>query len=222
MRHLKSGRKLSRTASHRKAMFANLATSLLDKERVRTTVAKAKEIRGVVERLITFGKKGTLHAIRIAGKTLKNKDILKKLFDDIAKGYIGRQGGYTRVVKLGIRKGDNAEMAIIELVGRSDDVTRKRKKKKKAVAKKPKTTGKPATAEIEEKKEDLEKQSTVEPEDEEAKETKKPVKKKEAKKKTESKTKKEKVTKEKKEPKAKKTGEIKVAGKETKNKTSDK
>ena len=223
MRHLKSGRKLNRTASHRKAMLANLATSLLDKERVRTTVEKAKEVRGVVARLITYGKKGTLHAIRLAEKTLKNKDILKKLFNDIAVGYKGRQGGYTRVVKLGTRKGDNADMAIIELVGRGDDVPRKRKKKKKTtVAKKPKAAEKPATAEIEEKKEEIEKEAVQEPEVEEAKEAKKPVKKKEAKKKTEPKAKKEKDPKAKKVPKAKKTNETKAESKETKKKTSDK
>lgn len=224
MRHLKSGRKLNRTASHRRAMLANLAASLLDKERVRTTVEKAKEVRGVVERLITYGKKGTLHAIRLAEKTLKSKDILKKLFNDIAVGYKGRQGGYTRVVKLGTRKGDNADMAIIELVGRGDDVPRKRKKKKKpaAVAKKPKTAEKPATTEIEEKKEEIEKEAVQESEVEEAKEAKKPVKKKEAKKKTEPKAKKEKETKAKKVQKAKKTKETKAESKETKKKTSDK
>ena len=223
MRHLKSGRKLNRTASHRRAMLANLATSLLDKERVRTTVEKAKEVRGVVERLITYGKKGTLHAIRLAEKTLKSKDILKKLFNDIAVGYKGRQGGYTRVVKLGTRKGDNADMAIIELVGRGDDVPRKRKKKKKTtVAKKPKAAEKPATAEIEEKKEEIGKEAVREPEVEEVKDGKKPVKKKEAKKKTETKTKKAKELKAKKVPKAKKTDETKAESKETKKKKSDK
>ena len=113
-------------------MLSNLAESLLDKERVTTTVAKAKEVRGVVERLITYGKKGSLHAIRLAAKRIKNKTILKKLFEDIAPGYKEREGGYTRVVKLKNRKGDNAELAIIELAGRHGDVKRKRKKKKKA------------------------------------------------------------------------------------------
>lgn len=121
MRHLKSGRKLSRTASHRKAMLANLAVSLLENERVTTTVIKAKVVRGVVERLITYGKSGTLHDIRTAGKTVKSKDVLKKLFTDIAPTYKDRNGGYTRVLKLGNRRGDNAELAIIELVGRSSE-----------------------------------------------------------------------------------------------------
>jgi len=147
MRHLKSGRKLNRTASHRKAMLSNLAVSLLDKERVTTTIAKAKEVRRVVERLITYGKKGTLHAIRLAARRINNKDVLKKLFEDIAPGYKDREGGYTRVIKLKYRKGDSAEMAIIELVGRHGDVQRKRKKKKKAPAKKVKTAVKTASEE---------------------------------------------------------------------------
>lgn len=205
MRHLKSGRKLNRTASHRKAMLANLAMSLLDKERVKTTVIKAKEVRSVVERLITFGKKGTLHAIRIAAKTVKNKTILKKLFEDIAVGYKGRQGGYTRVVKLGARKGDKAEMAILELVGRGDDVQRKRKKKKKApAAQKKKPAEKPTIPRAEDVKEEaVEKQGTKE-----AKERKEPAKKKDTKKKIEDKAKEDKVKKVK-EPKAEKTKETK-------------
>lgn len=130
MRHLNSGRKLGRTASHRKAMLANLATSVLDKERVTTTLAKAKEVRGVVERLITYGKKGNLHGIRLAARSVKSKDVLKKLFDDIAPAYKEREGGYTRIIKLGERRGDNAELSIIELVGRAGDEPRRRKKKK--------------------------------------------------------------------------------------------
>ena len=223
MRHLKSGRKLNRTASHRRAMLANLATSLLDKERVRTTVVKAKEVRSVVERLITYGKKGTLHAIRLAERTLKNKDILKKLFNDIAVGYKGRQGGYTRVIKLGTRKGDNADMAIIELVGRGDDVQRKRKKKKKStVARKPKAAEKPLAAGVEEKKEEIAKEAVKELEVQEEKDKKKPAKKKEAKKKAETKVKKAKEPKVKKTPKAKKSDEAKAESKEKKKKTPDK
>lgn len=147
MRHLRSGRKLNRSASHRKAMLKNLAVSILDKERVTTTVTKAKEVRRVVERLITYGKKANLHGIRLAEKSVKNKTVLKKLFDDIAPGYKDREGGYTRVVRLNERKGDNAELAIIELVGREGDV--KRTRKKKPAAKKTKTVqkSKPKTAE---------------------------------------------------------------------------
>jgi len=137
MRHLVSGRKLNRSASHRRAMLSNLAISVLDKERVTTTLAKAKEVRGVVERLITYGKKGDLHAIRTAARRVNDKDILKKLFDDIAPSYKDRNGGYTRVLKTEDRKGDNAPMAIIELVGRGhNDAVRKRSPKKKAAAKK--------------------------------------------------------------------------------------
>jgi len=137
MRHLVSGRKLNRTASHRRAMFSNMAMSILDKERITTTVAKAKEVRGVVERLITYGKKGDLHAIRIAARRINDEKILKKLFEDIAPSYKDRNGGYTRILKTEDRKGDNAPMAIIELVGRGhNDPVRKRSPKKKAAAKK--------------------------------------------------------------------------------------
>lgn len=150
MRHLKSGRKLNRTASHRKAMLGNLAVSILEHERVTTTTAKAKEVRGVVERLITYGKNNALHSIRTAAKTIKDKDILKKLFDDIGPSYKDRNGGYTRVIKIGERKGDNAELSIIELVGRNGDEPRKRKKKssaKKTASKKTVTAKKAEAAE---------------------------------------------------------------------------
>jgi len=130
MRHLVSGRKLNRTASHKRAMLSNLAMSILDKERVTTTLAKAKEVRSVVERLITYGKKGDLHRIRLAARRINDKTILKKLFDDIAPSYKDREGGYTRIIKVNDRKGDNAAMSIIELVGRgSPDPIRKNKKK---------------------------------------------------------------------------------------------
>lgn len=130
MRHLVSGRKLNRTASHRKAMLSNLAISVLDKERVVTTLSKAKEVRCVVERLVTYGKKADLHHIRLAARRINNKTVLKKLFDDIAPGYKDREGGYTRIIKLDERKGDNTLMSIIELVGRGrPDAIRKNKKK---------------------------------------------------------------------------------------------
>jgi len=138
MRHLVSGRKLNRTASHRRAMFSNMAVSILEKERVVTTLAKAKEVRGVVERLITYGKKGDLHSIRLAGRRINNKTVLKKLFDDIAPSYKDREGGYTRIIKIDDRKGDNAPMSIIELVGRGN-ASAIRKNKKKSKAKQPQT-----------------------------------------------------------------------------------
>ena len=147
MRHLKSGRSLSRSPSHRKAMLTNLAISILIHERVTTTVPKAKEVRSVVERLITYGKAGDLHNIRMAARTVRDKDVLKKLFDDIAPSFKERQGGYTRIVKVGERKGDNAMMAIIELVGRNGEEPRKRPAKKvapKAKAEKPAAAGEQA------------------------------------------------------------------------------
>lgn len=135
MRHLVSGRKLNRTASHRRAMLSDLAISILDKERVTTTLAKAKEVRSVVERLITYGKQGGLHAIRMASRRINDKAVLKKLFDDIGPSFKDREGGYTRIIKIGERKGDNAPMSIIELVGRGGtEAVRKRKRKPKAKA----------------------------------------------------------------------------------------
>jgi len=118
MRHLKSGRKLNRTASHRKAMFTNMALSLVEHERITTTWPKAMELRGVVERLITYGKRGDLHGIRLISRSIKNKDIVMKLVKDLAVQYNDRSGGYTRVLKIGPRRSDNAEMAIIEFVDR--------------------------------------------------------------------------------------------------------
>ncbi|MDZ7722949.1 MAG: 50S ribosomal protein L17 [candidate division KSB1 bacterium] len=117
MRHLKSGKKLGRTASHRKATLANMATSLIEHKRIVTTAVKAKEARGVVERLVTFAKKGDLASRRQVLKTIRDKKLVKELFEEIAPVYMDRQGGYTRVIKLGNRKGDNAPLAIFELVG---------------------------------------------------------------------------------------------------------
>ncbi len=118
MRHLKAGRKLNRTSSHRKAMLNNMAMSIIEHERITTTLPKAKEVRGTVERLITYGKKGNLHGIRLISKSVKNTDLVMKIANDIAPGYSDRNGGYTRILKLGTRPGDNAEMCIIELVDR--------------------------------------------------------------------------------------------------------
>ncbi len=141
MRHLNSVNKLNKTASHRHAMLANLAMSILDKERVITTLAKAKVVRGVVERLITHAKKGGLHKMRIAAETVRDKAILKKLFTDIAPSYKEREGGYTRILKLGERPGDNALECIIELTGRNSQelaIARKKKKKPEAAPEQPK------------------------------------------------------------------------------------
>lgn len=125
MRHLKKGRKLNRDQGHRKALFRNLAISLLKHERIETTDAKAKDLRGVTEKLITLGKKGDLHSRRIAAKKIHDAEVLKKLFDDIAKRNDGRNGGYTRVVKSRFRKGDCAQLSVIELVEKGEKAVAK-------------------------------------------------------------------------------------------------
>ena len=118
MRHLNKGRKLNRSSSHRKAMFANMATSLFKHECIQTTDAKAKDLRGFAERLITLAKRGDLHARRQAFETIRDSDVLKKLFDDIGPRFAQRAGSYTRVLKSGVRSGDNASLSVIELVTR--------------------------------------------------------------------------------------------------------
>ena len=116
MRHRKSGKKFSWTADHRKAMFRNMARSLFTYEHIKTTEAKAKELRGVAEKLITLGLRNDLHSRRLAYKWLENHQLVKKLFDDIAPRYVGVPGGYTRIFKLGLpRVGDCAPLAVIEL-----------------------------------------------------------------------------------------------------------
>jgi len=121
MRHGNKGRKLNRTAEHRKAMFMNLAQALLKHEQIMTTLPKAKDLKPVVEKLITLGKKGGLSNRRLAIARLQNKDLVEKIFSTLAERYEKRDGGYTRVLKAGFRKGDDAPMAIIELVDRNED-----------------------------------------------------------------------------------------------------
>jgi len=116
MRHGKKGRKLSRTASHRKATLRNMATALFRHGRIETTTAKAKELRPFAERLITLARRGDLHARRLAARKIQDRQVLGNLFDEIAPRYAERPGGYTRILKLGTRKGDAAEMSLIELV----------------------------------------------------------------------------------------------------------
>jgi large subunit ribosomal protein L17 len=113
-----SGRKLNRTSSHRKAMFANMAVALLKHEQIKTTLPKAKDLRPIVEKLITLGKRGGLHARRQAWSVLRDDAVTQKLFDGIASRYATRQGGYCRVLRAGFRHGDAAPMAVIELVDR--------------------------------------------------------------------------------------------------------
>ncbi|HEV7246678.1 MAG TPA: 50S ribosomal protein L17 [Shinella sp.] len=118
MRHQNSGRKLNRTASHRKAMFANMAASLIEHEQIVTTLPKAKEIRPIVEKLVTLGKRGDLHARRQAISQIRDVAVVAKLFDAIATRYATRNGGYLRIMKAGYRRGDNAPLAVIEFVDR--------------------------------------------------------------------------------------------------------
>ena len=117
MRHRKSGRQLSRNSSHRWALMRNMITSLLREEKIQTTDPKAKELRRWVERVITLGKRGSLHARRQVLSIVQDKAVVRKLFDTIGPRFKDRPGGYTRIIKLGIRRGDAAQMALIELVG---------------------------------------------------------------------------------------------------------
>mgnify|MGYP001198893784 FL=1 len=121
MRHRLKGRKLNRTSAHRKAMFKNLAASLIKYEQISTTLPKAKDLRPIVEKLITLGKKGTLHSKRLLLSKLPKDANITKLTEDFPNRYKNRNGGYTRIIKKGFRYGDSADMAIIELVDRNED-----------------------------------------------------------------------------------------------------
>lgn len=121
MRHRKAGRKLNRTASHRKAMFMNLSQALLKHEQIVTTLPKAKELAPIVEKMISLGKKGGLANRRLAIARLQDETLVRKVFDELADRYKERSGGYTRVLKAGFRHGDNAPMAVIELVDRNEE-----------------------------------------------------------------------------------------------------
>ncbi len=121
MRHRKSGRRLSRTTSHKEAMFRNMVTSVFEHERIVTTTPKAKEVRKVVDKMITLAKRGDLHAKRQALSFIRSRDIVAKLFDQISGQFADRNGGYTRIIQTGQRRGDAAPMAILELVTYSED-----------------------------------------------------------------------------------------------------
>jgi large subunit ribosomal protein L17 len=121
MRHGKAGRKLNRTSSHRTAMFANMAAALIEHEQIVTTLPKAKELRPVVEKLVTLAKRGDLHARRIVASRIRSEEMVKKLFETIGPRYKERNGGYTRVLKAGFRHGDNAPVAVIEFVDRDPE-----------------------------------------------------------------------------------------------------
>ncbi len=178
MRHLKAGRKFGRTSAHRKALFRNLVQALIQRERISTTLAKAKELRGKVEKTITLGKKGTLHARRQAFKLAPAREVVQKVFGPLAERYANRPGGYTRIIRIGHRKGDDAPMAFIELVDRDGEskapskggkaapekeakgtkpkVTEKKKAEPKAKESAPKKTKAPA----DKKKSDSKKETT--------------------------------------------------------------
>jgi large subunit ribosomal protein L17 len=132
MRHQKKTIKLGRTAEHRKALLANQVCSLIEHQRIKTTLAKAKAVRPLAERMVTLGKTGSIHARRTALATLRQKSAVKKLFDDIAPRSAERNGGYTRIVKLGQRKSDSASMAFIEWVDMAEVVEEKPAEEKKA------------------------------------------------------------------------------------------
>ncbi len=139
MRHNKNGKKLNRTASHRKALFANLATALLEHEQITTTLPKAKALRPNVEKIISIGREDSLAARRLAASRLKDPEVVKKLFTEIGPRYKKRPGGYTRILKAGYRYGDNAPLAVIELVDRNveakgaADIARQESKESKEV-----------------------------------------------------------------------------------------
>jgi large subunit ribosomal protein L17 len=118
MRHGFKGRRFARSVSHRKAMFANLAVSLIEHEQIVTTLEKAKDLRPIVEKLVTLGKRGDLHARRQVIAQIGNEQVVKRLFDTVAPRYAQRNGGYLRIMKAGFRKGDNAALAVIEFVDR--------------------------------------------------------------------------------------------------------
>lgn len=134
MRHLVKGKKLRRDTAHRRALLRNLVTSFLEKERVRTTLAKARAAKPLAEKMITLAKRDTLHTRRLALRLIYKKTVVKKLFDEIGPRFSERPGGYTRIVKVGPRAGDGAEMAILELIG-SEFKKKEKKKGKKEKAK---------------------------------------------------------------------------------------
>lgn len=148
MRHAVKGRKLGRTTSHREALFRNQLQSLVDKERIVTTLPKAKELRPLAERMITRGKHGTVHDRRWVLRWVLSRDLVKKVFDEIAPRFSSRPGGYLRIVKLGPRLGDGAEMAVLELVERAEEGkdTKDKKDSKDAKDKKEAKTKKEAAA----------------------------------------------------------------------------
>jgi large subunit ribosomal protein L17 len=142
---MNQGRKLNRTSAHRKALFRNLVLALLEHERIKTTDAKAKELRRFADRMVTLGKRGDLAARRLAFNFMQSRDAVKKLFDEIAPRFKERNGGYTRVVKFGFRRGDAASLSIIEFTGTSERAEAKKPPKKRA-ARRDRVAAEPARA----------------------------------------------------------------------------
>ncbi len=188
MRHRVAGRKFSRHTQHRELMFRNMLVSLLEHERIKTTLAKGKELRSWADRIITLGKRGTLHARRRAFALLRDKGIVKKLFDEIAPKFKDRAGGYTRVYKLGWRQGDAAPLSLVELVTfthpeekKKSTITTKAKevlekvtpKKKEKVEKKEKVKEKPKEKEKEKKEKKVKKEEKEAPKEKKTKPKKK-------------------------------------------------
>ena len=171
MRHRRVGRKLGVVTKHRKALFRNMVTDFLRNGRIETTDTRAKELRRISEKIITLAKRGTLHARRQAASVIRDKEVLKKLFDEIASKYKERPGGYTRIVKLGSRRGDNAPISLLELV--EEAVESKRKKKPKATPKAQKPVKEKAKAKSQ-KREAAEELGLIEGEEEKAKEASPP------------------------------------------------
>ena len=135
MRHNRAGRKLGRVSEHRRALFRNQLLSLMQHERIITTLPKAKELRPIAERMVTLGRKNTVHARRLAARWIADREVIKKLFSEIAPRFANRPGGYTRIVKLGPRKGDGAELAILEFVDYKLPEAAKKKEQKQKKAK---------------------------------------------------------------------------------------
>ena len=173
MRHRVAGRKLSRHTQHRALMFRNMLGSLLQHERIKTTLAKGKELRGWVDKIITLGKKGTLHARRQAFALLRDEGIVKKLFDEIAPKFKDREGGYTRIYKMGWRHGDGAPLSLVELVTFSSPAEKKKSPVKKAKEVLEKVApGKKGKEEKKEKREEEKEKGKEKPKEKEKKEKK--------------------------------------------------
>jgi large subunit ribosomal protein L17 len=149
MRHQKKKMKLGRTAEHRRALLSNQVCALIEHQRIKTTLAKAKAVRPLAERMVTLGKNGSIHARRTALAVLRQKSAVKKLFDDISQRSAERNGGYTRIVKLGPRKSDSARMAFIEWVDADQVAEEKPRKEKKAKSKQPESKPQQKNAETE-------------------------------------------------------------------------